>query len=110
MFGMDLMEKAKSLEALAKEAGEVVHMFITLDENKNGIPDGAEMLTHLKELPDLIKKEGSEIVHEAEDAREKIGDKMRAIAALAGEDFEAIETKAAKQIADIKKRIEALQK
>lgn len=106
----DLMKKAQNLEAIAKDAGEVLHKFTSLDENKNGIPDGIEILNHLKDLPALIEKEGSDIAHEAEDARKKIGDAMRAIATLAGEDIEAIQAKAGKEIEDIKKRIEALQK
>jgi ElaB/YqjD/DUF883 family membrane-anchored ribosome-binding protein len=106
----DAIKKAQALEAIAKQAGEVFNKFTSLDENHNGIPDGVEILNHLKALPELIQKEGSEVLEEAEDARKKIADAMRAIAALAGEDIEAIQAKAGKEIADIQKRIEALQK
>lgn len=109
MNPFEMAKKAKELENIAKEAKEIWEVVTTVDANKNGIPDGVELIEHLKDLPELIKKEGSEVIEEAEDARKKIGDKMRAIVELAGEDVEAIQQAAGGKITALQAHAAKLQ-
>jgi ElaB/YqjD/DUF883 family membrane-anchored ribosome-binding protein len=106
----DALKKAKALEELGHKAGEVVEAFLKLDADNNGIADFKENLDDLKALPALIKKEGSEVAHEAEDAREKIQAALLRIGGRFGEDIELIQSQCAKQISDIEKRLKDLQK
>lgn len=106
----DVMKKAKALEDLGKKAGEVLEAWTKVDADHNGIADFKENLDDLKALPALIKKEGSEVVHEAEDAREKIQALLLRIGGRLGEDVEEIQKSCAKQLQDIEKRIQELQK
>lgn len=109
MNPFELAAKAKELEGIAKEAQEIWHIATTVDANGNGIADSVELLGHLKDLPELIKKEGSDVAHEAEEARAHIGDKVRAIMTLAGEDIEAIQKAAAGDIAKLQAHAAKLQ-
>lgn len=105
----DMMKKAKALETVANEAKDILAVIVSVDANKNGIPDGVELLNELKELPALIQKEGSEVVEEAEEARKAIGDHFRKIASLAGESIEEIQEKASADIAQLRAAVEKLQ-
>lgn len=109
MNPFEMAAKAKELEAVAKEVQSVWHIATTIDADLDGVVDSLELLAHLKELPELIKKEGSEIEHDADAARKEIGDKLRAIMSLVGEDVEAIQQAAAKDIASLQAHAAKLQ-
>lgn len=106
----DALKKAKQLEDLGKRAGEVFHVFTTADVDKNGIADFKENMEDLMALPALIKKEGSDVVAEAEDAREKIQKVLLRIGGRLGDNIEHIQETCGKQIADIEKIANDLQK
>lgn len=106
----DVMKKAKALENLGKRAGEVIHVFTTVDLDKDGIADFKENMDDLMALPALIKKEGSEVVEEAEDARKKINEVLLRIGGRVGESIEHIQEVCGKQITEIEKIANDLQK
>lgn len=105
----DVMKKAKALEAVANEAKEIIAIAMSVDtDGKNG-PDIPQLLNELKDLPELIQKEGSEVADEVDEARKAIGDKLRSIATLSGEVVEEIQEQASGHIKKMQEQFAKLQ-
>lgn len=105
----DVMKKAKALEAVANEAKEIIGIAMRVDTDGKGGPDIPQLLNELKDLPELIQKEGSEVAEEVEEARKAIGDKMRSIASLGGEAIEEIQEQAGGHIKKLQEQFSKLQ-